>query len=88
MNISTEINVGIDTGKHQLDVYIRPIGDYFTVENNEKGIKEAVKRIKKHSPTRIIIVATERFEIPFACAATKASLPIVIANCYHVHNSA
>lgn len=88
MNQTEEINVGIDTGKHQLDVYVRPIGDYFTVENNEKGIKEAIKRIKKYSPTRIIIEATGRLEMPFACAASKANLPIVIANCYHVHNFA
>lgn len=83
-----EINVGIDTGKHQLDIYIRPLGEYFTVTNDEKGIKEAIKRIKPHKPTRIIIEATGRLETAFACAATKAKLPIVIANTYHVHNFA
>ena len=88
MKNTQEINVGIDTGKHQLDIYIRPVGDYFTVENNEKGIKEAIKRIKKYHPTRIIIEATGRLEMPFACAATKAKLPIVIANPRQVHDFA
>jgi len=88
MKTDQEINVGIDTGKHQLDVYIRPIDEYFTVENNEKGIKEAIKRIKKYSPVRIIIEATGRLEMPFACAATKVKLPLVIANPQQVHQFA
>ncbi len=88
MKIEQEINVGIDTGKHQLDIYIRPVGEYFTVENNEKGIKEAIKRIKKHKPTRLIIEATGRLELPFACTAFKAGLPIVIANAYQVNQFA
>ena len=34
-----EINIGVDTGKHQLDIYIRPLDIYFTVTNDDKGIK-------------------------------------------------
>ncbi len=88
MKISQETNIGIDTGKYQLDIYIRPFGEYFTVENNEKGIKEAIKRIKKHTPIRVIIEATGRLELPFACAASKAKLPLVVANPRHVHDFA
>jgi hypothetical protein len=49
MNTKTNqsINVGVDTGKFQLDIYIRPLDIYFTVTNDEKGIKEAIKTIKK-----------------------------------------
>jgi len=46
MKITDEINVGIDTGKHQLDIYIRPLGEYFAVDNTQQGIKQAIKRIK------------------------------------------
>lgn len=88
MKVSEEINVGVDTGKTQLDIYIRPIGEFFTVENNPSGIKEAIKRIKKHKPTRIVIEATGRLEMPFACAAAKAKIPIVVANSYRVHKFA
>jgi transposase len=84
MKNNQEINIGIDTGKHQLDIFIRPAGEHFTVENNDKGIKKAIKRIKKHKPTRIVIEATGRYELPFACAASKAKLPLVIANAYQV----
>lgn len=60
MNMKTNqsINVGVDTDKFQLDIYIRPLDIYFTVSNDEKGIKEAVKTIKKYKPERIVIEAT------------------------------
>jgi transposase len=49
MNIemNQNINVGVDTGKFQLDIYIRPLDIYFTVTNDEKGIKEAIRLIKE-----------------------------------------
>ncbi|OZT82042.1 IS110 family transposase, partial [Vibrio sp. 03_296] len=57
MNTNTlqNINVGVDTGKANLDIYIRPFDIFFTVSNDDKGIKEAVKIIKKHQPERIVI---------------------------------
>ena len=76
-------NVGVDTGKFQLDIYIRPLDIYFTVSNDEKGIKEAINTIKKHSPERIVIEATGRLEMAFIIACAKANLPFVIAN--HIH---
>jgi transposase len=78
------INVGVDTGKHQLDIYIRPLDIYFTVSNDDKGIKEAVKTIKKHQPERIVIEATGRLEMPFILACANANLPFTIANPIHV----
>lgn len=88
MKVVQEINVGIDTSKTKLDIYIRPNGIYFSVENTASGIKEALKKIKFYSPTRIIIEATGRLELPFACAAAKANLPIVVANALQVHKFA
>lgn len=75
-----EINVGVDTGKTQLDIYIRPLDVYFTVTNNDKGIKKAIKEIKKHKPTRIVIEATGRLEQAFIIACAEAKLPFVVAN--------
>ena len=57
-NMNQNINVGVDTGKFQLDIYIRPLDIYFTVTNDDKGIKEAINMIKKHKPERIVIEAT------------------------------
>ena len=82
--MNQNINVGVDTGKHQLDIYIRPLDIYLTVSNGEKGIKEAIKTIKQHKPTRIVIEATGRLEMPFVVACAKASLPFVVANPIHI----
>lgn len=79
-NQHNEINVGIDTGKQHLDIYIRPLGEYFQVENNASGIKQALQRFKQIKPDRIVIEATGRMEMAFVCAANKAGLPVVVAN--------
>ncbi|MBO2680104.1 IS110 family transposase, partial [Shewanella algae] len=86
MNTNTlqNINIGVDTGKSQLDIYIRPFDVFFTVPNNEKGIKQALATIKKHNPQRIVIEATGRLEMPFVLACTEAKLPIVRANPVHI----
>lgn len=88
MNKQNRINVGVDTGKKQLDIYIRGIDEYFTVSNTKSGVKEAIKRIKKHPVERVVIEATGRLEYLFACAAYKAKLPLVIANPAQVHQFA
>lgn len=79
-NSQNQINVGVDVGKTQLDIYIRPSDIYFTVPNDAKGIKQALKEIKKHKVTRIIVEATGRYEHAFVVACAKAKLPFVIAN--------
>lgn len=78
------INVGVDTGKTQLDIHIRPLDMFLSVENSDKGIKDALKVIKKYSPERIVIEATGRLEMPFVLACAEANLPIVRANPVHI----
>lgn len=83
-----EINVGVDTGKKQLDIYIRTLDIFFTVTNDRKGIKEALKEIQKHDVSRIIIEATGRLEYEFVSACSKANLPFVITNPAHIRRFA
>ena len=78
------INVGVDTGKDYLDIHIRPLNEYFQVSNNSKGIAEAVKRLKKLSPERIVIEATGRYETAFITACAKTDLPFCLVNPVHV----
>jgi len=33
-----EINMGVDSGKYQLNIYIRPLGIFLSVSNDEKVI--------------------------------------------------
>ncbi len=79
-SIQNEITVGVDTGKTKLDIYVRPLDIYFTVQNDKGGIAFAIKALKKHKPSRIVIEATGRLEFGFVSACSKAGLPFVIAN--------
>jgi transposase len=83
-NNQNEINVGVDTGKTQLDIYIRPLDIYFSVTNDDEGIEKAVKKLEKYNPTRIVIEATGRLEHGFIVACAKAKLPFTVANPIHV----
>ena len=80
MNLESEISVGIDASKAQLDCYIRPLDQVFAVDNSPAGIKDAIRRLKPLQPVRIVIEATGRLELPFVLAAQKASLPVSVAN--------
>jgi len=83
-----EITVGVDTGKSQLEIYIRPLDIFFTVNNDDKGVQLAIKEIKTHHPTRIVIEATGRLEYLFISACAKNSLPFIVANPIHVRRFA
>lgn len=83
-----EINVGIDTSQSQLDIYVRPTGDYFSVENTPEGAKQAAIKIRKYQPNRVLIEATGRLELNFVCAAYNARLPVVVCNAGQVRQFA
>ncbi len=86
MNTRTNqnINIGVDTGKFQLDIYIRPLDIFFSEANDAEGIKKSIAIIKKHKPERVVIEATGRLEMSFILACANAGLPFVIANPIHV----
>jgi len=88
MKNMNEINVGVDTSKTELDIYIRPLDEFFSVDNNTQGVKAAIKRLKSVRPTRIVIEATGRLELPFVVAAKKAKLPVTVANPMHIRRFA
>ncbi len=71
---------GVDTGKTQLNIYLRSIDHFFSVENNESGIKKAIKILKQYSLDRIVIEATGRLKMPFVLACAEHQFPIVRAN--------
>jgi transposase len=78
------IKVYSDPTKSQLDIFIRPLDIFFTVANDEKGIRDAINKIKIHNPQRIVVEATGRLEMPFILSCSEAKLPFVIANPMHV----
>ena len=83
-----EISVGVDTGKQQLDFYVRPSGTAFSVDNSKAGITSALKQLKSIQPTRVVIEATGRLERDFVCAAQQAGMAVSVANPTHVRKFA
>lgn len=77
-NGNTGVNVGIDVGKFQLDIHIWERDRHFTVENNEAGIREALKILKRYRLERITMEATGRYEMAFASMAFEMGMPVAI----------
>lgn len=72
------INVGIDVGKFQLDIYLLEKQRHFTVNNDEYGIKEAIRIIRRYKVMCIALEATGRYEFEFVSAAFEKSLPVSV----------
>jgi len=79
-NKSQEMNVGVDIGKSQLDLYLLEEKIYFSVENKPEGIRLALARLKPYRIERIVVEATGRYEHDFVEAALDKGLPVIIAN--------
>ncbi len=80
LNENTGINIGVDVGKFQLDIYILERDRHFSIENTPAGIKEALKVIGRFKVSRIVLEATGRYELEFATAAFEKGFPICIVN--------
>lgn len=72
------LNVGVDVGKFQLDIYIWERGLHFTVNNSEQGIRDAINRLKRYQLSRVVMEATGRYEMAFAIMANDKGLPVCI----------
>ena len=72
------VNVGIDVGKFQLDIFIWERDVHFIVENTEAGVKEAIKRLSRYHLERVVMEATGRYEMIFASAAFDKGFPVAI----------
>ena len=82
------VNVGIDVGKSQLDVFIYERGVYFSVENNPAGIKKALSRLGRYTIKRVVVEATGRYEYALVEAAINKQLPIIVTQPLHVRRYA
>ena len=74
------VNVGVDVGKSQLDLYLLERGQALTVSNDELAIASLVRRLRRYRIERIVIEATGRLEQPFVRAALAAGLPVVVVS--------
>ena len=79
--LSTAPNyVGIDVSKHRLDVHVRPSGQAFATQHDDKGLEQLVGDLRRLAPALIVLEATGGFEVTVAAALAGAHLPIAVVN--------
>ena len=74
------VNVGVDVGKSQLDLYLLERNRALTIPNDEQAIASLIRRLSHYRIERIVIEATGRLEQPFLRAALAAGLPVVVVS--------
>ena len=74
------VNVGVDIGKSQLDLYLLERDRALRVPNDEQAIVSLIRRLSRYRIERIVIEATGRLEQPFVRAALAAGLPVVVVS--------
>lgn len=75
---NTERNVGIDIGKHTLDVYIYETECHWQADNTPAGIKQLLARLNRYKLTCIVVEATGGYERQLVEACAEKNMPVVI----------
>lgn len=76
----SQMFVGIDVAKAQLDIALRPTGERWAVPNDETGIAALVGRLQAVQPTLIVLEATGGYHRAVVAALAAAALPLVVVN--------
>jgi transposase len=72
--------VGIDVSKARLDVYVRPLGQAWSVNNDDAGRVELVRKLDDLKPTLVVLEATGGYQTPAATALAVAQVPVAVVN--------
>ena len=72
--------VGIDVAKAELVISIIPSAERFTVDNDERGVRTLVERLRTIRPALIVLEATGGYELLGVAALAAAALPVVVVN--------
>ena len=72
------VNIGIDTSKTHLDVYIHETQQFVRFANDEEDVHRLVLLLEMYPIARIVIEATGRLERPFVEAALERGLPVIV----------
>jgi transposase len=70
--------VGIDVAKAELVVSIVPSAERCTVENEARGVRTLVERLRSLTPTLIALETTGGYELLGVAALAAAALPVVV----------
>ena len=72
--------VGIDVSKHQLDVFVRPSGERWSVENSPKGHAQLVTKLCAVVPTLVVLEATGGYQAAVAGELAAGGLAVAVVN--------
>jgi transposase len=78
--MSSQVFVGIDVAKGQLDIALRPTGERWAVTNDDTGIAALVTRLQEIVPQLIVLEATGSYQRAVVTALAAAGLPVVVVN--------
>jgi transposase len=84
----SNVNVGVDVGKFELDVCIHEKQLHWRDENTAAGIKRILKRLAHYHVERLVTEATDRYEFNLAQAAYGKQLPVCIVKLLRVRRFA
>lgn len=78
--VATLTFVGIDVGKAELEMHVRPNGTHATYPNTPAGQHALATALQAEPPTLIVIEATGGLERATAYALVAADLPVAVIN--------
>jgi transposase len=84
MKKAGEIFVGIDVSKAGLDVAVHERKEVLHISNDEAGIADLVKKLKKLKPIIIVLEPSGGFEMLVVAELSRAGLPVAVVNAKRV----
>src|SRR5262245_55531790 len=78
--MSSQVFVGIDVAKAQLDISLRPTGERWALTNDDFGIAALVERLQAVQPHLIVLEATGGYQRAVVAALAAAGLPVAGVN--------
>ena len=88
MAAHTDVAVGIDVAKAQLDIAVEPTGTTWTVPRSRGGLRRLQGRLQALGPTRIVVEASGGYERLVVATLAAAGLPVVVVNPRQTHDFA
>ena len=76
----SQVFVGIDVAKAQLDIALRPTGTRWAVTNDDVGIASLVPQLQEIAPQLIVLEATGSYQRAVVAALAAAGLPVAVVN--------
>ena len=78
--MENKVYVGIDVSKDKVDVALFPDGVTWTVAQDEAGLEELVRKLKKIKPELVVLEATGGYETRVATMMAVVGLPVSEVN--------